>query len=93
MKGPNAWQKHWSKDKSVNGAFAQVVAPLLISLSPNIENLKLTVLDQAIEQFFLKVNYGFLPPTCLQYVKHVTFRPTQNGAPWRMMRGSSTDMI
>jgi hypothetical protein len=79
----SAWQKYWSENKAVNGAFAQILAPLLISFSPNIEKLKLTLLDRTTQEFFCQVNYGLLPPTCLQNVKQVVFGPSKNGAFWQ----------
>jgi hypothetical protein len=81
--GPSAWQKHWSNDKTVNSAFAQILAPLLISFSPNIEKLKFTLLSATAQDFFLQISYGLLPPTCLQNLKQVAFGPSKNGSFWQ----------
>jgi hypothetical protein len=82
MEGPSEWQQYYSGDSATEADFAQLLGPLLISLTPNLEKLKFTNIEPVVEDFLIKVNYGLLPQDCLQKLRHVTFGPGQNAAFW-----------
>jgi hypothetical protein len=83
MEGPSEWQRYYSRHSRTEADFAQVLGPLLISLTPNLESLKFTDLEPVAVDFLRKVNYGLLPQDCLQKLRHVTFGPSQNAVFWK----------
>jgi hypothetical protein len=56
-----------------NAEYAQSVSPLLLSQCPSVQRLKVNKIGSPLREFLTRANYGMLPQTHLENLRHVKF--------------------
>lgn len=60
-------------DPQRESKYAQYVSPLLLTIFPNLQSVKITQTSELLDQFLLKANYGLLPTPQLQKLRDVRY--------------------